>query len=193
MNKQVKQIRNEVERLIKWCNAPFTKRAGVSGEEILNNLLSFIDSLEEEPKVDLEKEIDRWWCSQFTDYSMKRVPGHKFVPEPAFIDETFNQTKNGKTKIGYALELDWQVDLNDIDWNGDTIREFARHFYELGVRTKDVNEIIKTAEDHAYFAGGENARERLVDKACEWIKYNNENGGCLFDGWEENFKKYIEE
>lgn len=57
MNKQVKQIRNEVERLIKWCNAPFTKRAGVSGDEILNNLLSFIDSLEEEPEVDLEKEV----------------------------------------------------------------------------------------------------------------------------------------
>lgn len=56
MNKQVKQIRNEVERLIKWCNAPFTKRAGVSGEEILNNLLSFIDSIEE-PEVDLEKTL----------------------------------------------------------------------------------------------------------------------------------------
>ena len=49
MNKQVKQIRNEVKRLIRWYNAPFTKRGGVSGEEILNNLLSFIDSLEEEP------------------------------------------------------------------------------------------------------------------------------------------------
>ena len=35
--------------------------------------------------------------------------------------------------------------------------------------------------------------EKLIDKACEWIKYNNENGGCLFDGWEEDFKKYIEE
>ena len=43
------------------------------------------------------------------------------------------------------------------------------------------------------YAGSENTRKKLIDKACEWIKYNNENGGCLFDGWEENFKKYIEE
>ena len=64
MNKQVKQIRNEVERLIKWCNAPFTKRAGVSGEEILNNLLSFIDSIEE-PEVDLEKELYNWRHQHF--------------------------------------------------------------------------------------------------------------------------------
>ena len=31
----------------------------------------------------LDNEIDKWWCSQFTDYKMKRVSGHKFVPEPA--------------------------------------------------------------------------------------------------------------
>lgn len=36
-------------------------------------------------------------------------------------------------------------------------------------------------------------KDAFIDKVCEWIKYNNENGGCLFDGWEENFKKYIEE
>ena len=33
----------------------------------------------------------------------------------------------------------------------------------------------------------------FIDKACEWIKYNNENGGCIFDGWKEDFKKYMEE
>ena len=34
-------------------------------------------------------------------------------------------------------------------------------------------------------------KDAFIDKACEWIKYNNENGGCLFDGWEEDFKKYM--
>ena len=24
------------------------------------------------------------------------------------------------------------------------------------------------------------AREELIGRACDWIKYNNENGGCLF-------------
>ena len=33
----------------------------------------------------------------------------------------------------------------------------------------------------------------FVKKALSWIKYNNENGGCLFDGWKEDFKRYMEE
>lgn len=33
----------------------------------------------------------------------------------------------------------------------------------------------------------------FVEKACEWIKYNTKNGGCLFDGWEEDFKKCMED
>lgn len=31
----------------------------------------------------------------------------------------------------------------------------------------------------------------FIEKACEWIKYNTQNGGCLFDGWEEDFKNYM--
>lgn len=78
----------------------------------------------------LDNEIDKWWCSQYTGYKMKRVPGHKFVPEPAFIDESFSQTENGKTKIGYELDLDWQVDA--IELTSIDIRELAKHFYNLG-------------------------------------------------------------
>ena len=63
---------------------------------------------------------------------MKRVPGHKFVPEPKFIDETFNQTENDKIKLGYELDLDWQVDSDDFDWNPEIIKEFAKYFYNLG-------------------------------------------------------------
>ena len=35
--------------------------------------------------------------------------------------------------------------------------------------------------------------DAFIEKACEWIKYNTQNGGCLFDGWKEDFKKYMEE
>lgn len=44
--------------------------------------------------------------------------------------------------------------------------------FKLGLKAKDVNEIIKTAEDHAYFAGSENTRGKLIDKACEWLDDN---------------------
>lgn len=37
------------------------------------------------------------------------------------------------------------------------------------------------------------AREETIKEVCEWIKYNNENGGCLFDGWENDLKKHLED
>lgn len=33
----------------------------------------------------------------------------------------------------------------------------------------------------------------VIEKAIGWIDYNNRNGGCNFDGWEKDFKKYMEE
>ena len=36
------------------------------------------------------------------------------------------------------------------------------------LETKDLDDIIKNAEDHAYFAGSENTREKLINKACKW-------------------------
>lgn len=32
----------------------------------------------------------------------------------------------------------------------------------------------------------------IVEKAIGWIDYNNRNGGCFFEGWENDFKKYVE-
>ena len=37
------------------------------------------------------------------------------------------------------------------------------------------------------------AREETIKEVCEWIKYNNKNGGCLFDGWENDLKKCLED
>jgi len=36
------------------------------------------------------------------------------------------------------------------------------------LEVKDVDETIKNAEDHAYFAGSENTREKLINEACKW-------------------------
>ena len=29
----------------------------------------------------------------------------------------------------------------------------------------------------------------FIEKAIGWIDYNNRNGGCYFDGWENDFKQ----
>ena len=44
--------------------------------------------------------------------------------------------------------------------------------------------------DHARKVA-EIAREETIKEVCEWIKYNNENGGCSFDGWENDLKKHL--
>ena len=80
----------------------------------------------------LDNEIDKWWCSKFTGFKMKRVSGNKFVPDPAFMDETLSQTENGTIKIAYVLDVDWQVDSNEIEWDANVIRELAKYFYDLG-------------------------------------------------------------
>lgn len=37
------------------------------------------------------------------------------------------------------------------------------------------------------------AREEMVEKAIKWVEYNNENGGCKFDGWVENIKQAMKD
>lgn len=56
----------------------------------------------------------------------------------------------------------------------------------LDALTKALSE--KTEDDVEY-----TRTDAFIEKACLWIKYNNKNGGCLFDGWKEDFKKYMEE
>lgn len=34
--------------------------------------------------------------------------------------------------------------------------------------------------------------DTFIEKAIGWIDYNNRNGGCNFDGWEKDFKNYME-
>lgn len=48
--------------------------------------------------------------------------------------------------------------------------------------------------EHSYERDIEYIRkDAFIEKAIGWIDYNNRNGGCNFDGWEKDFKKYMEE
>ena len=37
------------------------------------------------------------------------------------------------------------------------------------------------------------AREEIIEKAIKWVEYNNENGGCKFDGWVENIRQAMKD
>lgn len=62
------------------------------------------------------------------------------------------------------------------DCHADTVAGYAGEISGLErllsfldtLEVKDVDEIIKNAEDHAYFAGSENTREKLINEACKW-------------------------
>lgn len=83
MNKQVELIRVEIERLKGWANAPFTTNVKVNCVDILNNLLSFIDSMQErEPFLILEDAIDAYISPENKDY------------EDLYIDRNSYETKH---------------------------------------------------------------------------------------------------
>ena len=63
-----------------------------------------------------------------------------------------------------------------------------------------LNEISNTQESEdkrekscERVASYENGWKDAVDKALTWIGYNNNNGGCVFVGWKEDFKKFMRE
>ena len=119
----------------------------------------------------------------------------------SFLDTL--ETKNGNLEKELKILDNTLFDLDGVAVQGAThyltvedVKDIAKHFYELGLRAKDVNEIIKTAEDHAYFAGSENAREKLIDKACEWLKKWDAYRVCLEgnkDWFIEQFRKAMKE
>ena len=61
-----------------------------------------------------------------------------------------------------------------------TTLEDSRQYYTSGIPFE--REYVEYARTDAF-----------IEKAVEWVKYNNENGGCQFDNWEEDFRKYMKE
>lgn len=59
-----------------------------------------------------------------------------------------------------------------------------RPFTELYIRKDLVDETIKTAEDHAYFAGQEKLREKLMEWAKELKFLVKDEPGASFKGAE---------
>ena len=62
-------------------------------------------------------------------------------------------------------------------------------------KVTELEEQVKTAEDHAYFAGSEAMRVKLIDKACEWLNnFYNEDRDCFLVKEDiDAFKQAMEE
>lgn len=70
------------------------------------------------------------------------------------------------------------------------IQDYTRNCYNYNSYAQDP--IPWLTPDQARKAV-EIARDEMVEKAIEWVEYNNENGGCKFDGWVENIKQAMKD
>ena len=91
---------------------------------------------------------------------MKLIDKSTIVAEIERRMQELRPTNTHKMQVG-GMDRDILMWLNAWTW--------VKDFLDT-LEIKDIDEIIKTAEDHAYFAGSENTREKLIDKACEWLR-----------------------
>ena len=70
--------------------------------------------------------------------------------------------------------------------------QFGTGDYDLYVDMSVQREVAK--ED--FKAGAKwqklKTKKEVIDNAVEWIVIENKNGGCVYDGWEEDFRKELE-
>jgi hypothetical protein len=163
-------IKKEIERRIDW-QKQFTDAldSQVSASAYhkkyeLENLLSFIDSLEDEPK----KVYDPDYLQSCIDKAKKSWEGvdvHKYMDEvrgrekseiPTNLEEEIDRLWEG-----FAEEMEGPHNLFDV------YRRCARHFAEW--QKKQDQETIELAEDHAMMAGRMQMKEEMMKEAVDGI------------------------
>lgn len=115
-------------------------------------------------------------CSQMRNFSISRCI------KKALIDQGLEYKDGEVVRISDESE-DERIRKEIIEF----LKNASGGFLDTTTQCKTFGKWLSWLEKQS------NQREQLINKACEWIKYNSENGGCLFDGWEEDFKKYMEE
>lgn len=129
MNKQVEKIRAEIERLKKDNNG--------SPLAVCNDLLSFIDSMPEEPvsdDLDEEDSFDELLQKLYIKYN-KGVSIEKLLD----IASNFVKWQKEKDRKGFELLKEWFEEIaercsrltsGNVSHNGKAIRGFARNCAE---------------------------------------------------------------
>lgn len=72
--------------------------------------------------------------------------------------------------------------IDDVVQDYWVLRNLTQYKDSEYIRKDIVDDMLKTAEDHAYFAGSEAMREKLIEKACEWLENNLEREISIITG-----------
>ena len=92
----------------------------------------------------------------------------QYIDKATVVEEIKGYISNYKEIVAKTNRNDstWIDSVSMIDAKIDVLQHLL--FFLNTLEVKDVDEIIKNAEDHAYFAGSENTREKLINKTCKW-------------------------
>lgn len=127
----------------------------------------------------LHKAMNKWW--QFVNHELnEEEPVSESLEEAAREAATWHSRINGNQ----FFPNDYNKFIAGAEWADEH---------------PDI-EAIKAIEDHAYFAGSEAMREKMTNKACEWLKDNWRKHVWLdgdniihFGLWENDFRTSMEE
>ncbi len=83
----------------------------------------------------------------------------------------------------------------DKDGNNPLLKRYCDSDVEY-IRKDIVDDMLATAEDHAYFAGSENTREKstdaFIEKASVWFANRYQVNGSYLNAYDiEDFAKYM--
>ena len=75
----------------------------------------------------------------------------------------------------------------------DCTRNCSNLVYKDTINGKEFNTYNEWITPDEARRAVEIAMEEMIEKAIKWVEYNNENGGCKFDGWVENIKQAMKD
>lgn len=169
----IDKIKAEVEKKTHGEQGYSSEDAEYGYRDCAREILSFLDTLE-------AKEVDEDTISKDLEYAaLLYYPKMSRISEP----HGFIPADNKSHYLGDANEDNRKAFIVGAQWQKEQDQS-----------------TIELAEDHAYFAGGENTRGKLIEKACEWLK-DNWSKHVWLDGdniihfglWENDFRKAMEE
>lgn len=186
MNKQVEQIKAEIERLIRYL--------GEQRDINLEELLSFINSLPEEPVSGLDNgkmSIDRWKeackaASNQANYREKN--GLTETRDDYFVDGVQWADEHPiKEPVSEDLEkAAVEAFKNIVDEDRNSFLEI----FKAGAKWKEqqMQDVIRIAKDRAMFAGMEKIKEELMKNVVLETTIIKEDDGCAEDF---NYKEWL--
>ena len=223
---KLQKVRAEIERLRQKVingatSGQYSSETIREKNQLLVSLISFIDSIQEEPvSDDLESEIQRYNNSLNLDaeenYEWDDIASNVILAARHFakwekqkdescskdLGEYINELSKQFSEVSFAKlsriavrVAKWQIEQfekNRLEHCDSITNEQAELEQKFLDQHLDKYQRMPTFLDAIEY-GMRLKEKQMIEKAIEWVEYNNKNGGCEFDGWVENIKQAMKD